>query len=236
MNCDPLARWYRWLEYAGIGRALERRRFEFLPEVGDARRVLILGEGDGRFLAAFLRVNGHAEIDVVDNSAEMLAAACRRAGQSLDMDAVARRVRFHHADARAWPLPVAVRYDLIVTHFFLDCFGDEEVEELVRRCAESAAQGCRWLVSEFRQPARGLAAWRARVWIGGLYRLFGWATGLRVRRLPNHASPLERNGFRLTRRVVTNLGLLTSEQWTHAGFFAFDAPADAPLHSRTPKS
>ena len=220
-----------------MGRALERRRSEFLPDTVSARRILILGEGDGRFLTALLRVNGQAEIDVVDNSAKMLSVARRRVCASLGSENVARQVRFHHADARTWPSPTDVKYDLIVTHFFLDCFGDEELDALVQRCAGAAADGCRWLLSEFRQPAHGFPAWRARVWIGALYRLFGWTTGLGVRRLPAYGASLERHGFRRVRAVVGEMGLLTSELWRReTDFFAFDAPADAPLHSRTPKS
>ena len=43
MNCDRIARWYRWFEYAGFGRGLERRRQAFLNDIADARRVLALG-------------------------------------------------------------------------------------------------------------------------------------------------------------------------------------------------
>jgi len=43
MNWDSIARWYRWLEYLGFGRALEDRREAFLSDVADARRVLALG-------------------------------------------------------------------------------------------------------------------------------------------------------------------------------------------------
>jgi len=58
MNCDGIARWYRALEYLVFGRALERRRFEYLNDMADARHVLILGDGDGRFTAEFVRRNG----------------------------------------------------------------------------------------------------------------------------------------------------------------------------------
>ena len=190
-----------------MGRALERRRFEFLPDMASAQRVLILGEGDGRFLQA---------------------AAKRRAG--------ADQVSFHHADARSWPPPIDVSYDLVITHFFLDCFDDEDLETLVPRLVVACSGECRWIVSEFRQPVRGMAAWRARLWIGGLYRLFGLVTDLSVRTLPNYGAILEKNGFERTKAVVTEAGLLTSEVWERRAIFAFDAPAGAPLHSRTPKS
>src|SRR5215467_13731897 len=111
MNCDGIARWYRWLEYAGFGRALERRREAFVREVADARRVLVLGDGDGRGLAALLRANPRATVDSIDLSAGMLRLARRRIGDG--------QVALHHADARTAPLRES-EYDLIVTHFFLD--------------------------------------------------------------------------------------------------------------------
>ena len=117
MNCDRIARWYRWFEYAGFGRALERRREAFLSDVADARRVLALGDGDGRALAALLAAAPHACVDYVDVSARMLELArdarWHRAGH------LSLRRRAHHAAA-------AAEYDLIVTHFFLDCFDETD--------------------------------------------------------------------------------------------------------------
>lgn len=196
------------MEYAAMGSSLERCRFKFLPEMATARRVLILGEGDGRFLNAFLSTNHQAEIDVVDNSGKMIAFAERRTRSN-----GGPRVRFHQVDARSWLPPDGANYDLIVTHFFLDCFSDEELAPMMRRFGKAAAAECRWAISEFRQPAHGLFAWRARLWIGALYRLFGWITGLRVRQLPDHRGALEKNGFRRARSVVTDWGLLTAELW-----------------------
>ena len=55
MNIDRLARWYRWIEYASFGRALERRRFAFLDRLATAHDILVLGEGDGRISSSCLR-------------------------------------------------------------------------------------------------------------------------------------------------------------------------------------
>jgi len=126
MNCNAIARWYRWMEYIGFGRALERRRFAFLSDVVDAKRVLVLGEGDGRFLAKIgapckTRKNTVKPpcftVDYVDLSGNMLDLARSRAGTEY--------VTYHHADALKIPLP-AGHYDLIVTHFFLDCLNEKD--------------------------------------------------------------------------------------------------------------
>lgn len=201
MNCDPIARWYRWLEYIGFGRALERRREAFLHDVADARRALVLGEGDGRFLARLVpemfRTPG-AAIDYIDLSARMLKLARERAGD---------RVNYIHGDALTLPLPPA-EYDLIVTHFFLDCLDESEAAALVDRIAVAAAPNARWLISEFRAEN-----WWSRPVIAALYLFFRITTGLKTRRLIDHHLWLQQHGFTLEKSERSRAGLLVSELW-----------------------
>ena len=198
MNCDPIAGAYRWFEYIGFGRALKRRREAFLNEVGDARRVLVLGDGDGRALAALLRANREATVDYVDLSARMLELARGRAGSE--------RVIYHRADALTIPLAQG-EYDLIVTHFFLDCFEESDLRQLTERIVRAAGPRARWLVSEFRKPG---------ILVGLLYLFFRITTGLKTRRLVDHHAFLRRCGFRLSRAESAWFGHLSSELWTRA--------------------
>jgi len=200
LNCDPIARWYRWLEYAGFGGALQRRRTAFLRDVADARRVLLLGEGDGRFLVELVRQNRGASIDYVDLSRRMLERA-RRAGDG---------VNYRQGDALTIPLPES-EYDLIVTHFFLDCFEPAELTRLIGRAARAARPDARWLVSEFREPS----AW-ARAVVRMLYWFFRVTTGLKTSRLSDHRPLLAECGFRLIREERARAGLLVSELWSRA--------------------
>jgi len=206
MNCDPIARWYRFFEYGAFGRELERRRFAFIAETAHCKHALMLGEGDGRFLERFLDQNPDATLDYVDSSAGMLSLARPRAGVHQ------ARVSFHHADVLAWT-PLRDNYDLIVTHFFLDCFSQHDLAILIRAIAGHASQA-KWIVSDFRQPRRGLAAVRAACWLKLLYSFFGITTGLKTRALPDHRTILAANGFRLERAIESEAGLLTSELWT----------------------
>lgn len=195
MNCDRIARSYRWLEYAGFGRALEHRREAFLSEVANARRVLVLGDGDGRALAALLAAAPQARIDYVDLSARMLQLARGRAGDL--------RVAYRQDDARTTPLPAA-EYDLIVTHFFLDCFDAADQAHLIARITSAATPQARWLVSEFR---------RSGFLVRALYLFFRAATGLKTRRLVDHHPLFQRYGFRSARSESAWRGLLASELW-----------------------
>lgn len=194
------------MEYLTFGRELERRRFRYLPAAAKARKALVVADGDGRFLARLARANPASEIDYVDLSARMLALARTRAGA---------RVRYRQADARTCPLPPAA-YDLLATHFFFDFFGEAELDRLIPHLAQSAAPGAIWLISEFRQPARGFPALWARLWLGTLYWFFGWTTGLENQKLADHHPHLRACGFDLQSQEVTRWGLLASELWVRA--------------------
>ena len=145
MNCDSIARWYRWLEYGAFGGELQRRRVAFLGEMAPAQTALVLGDGDGRFLAELLRAIPSVQVDAVDASAAMIALARERTGSG--------RVRFHCEDARELPFAPGA-YNLLVTHFFLDCFSDAELAGLIPRLAAASTAEARWVVSEF-TPCRG---------------------------------------------------------------------------------
>lgn len=205
MHVGRLAPWYRWIEYAAYGRALERRRFAFLRRLAGARRVLILGEGDGRTIARLLKVAPRAEFDVVEVSAEMIALARGRVGDS-------GRVYFQQCDARTHGLPAGA-YDGIVTNFFLDCFTDEELTPLVRKLAEALAPEGVWIVGEFAIPAGGWRRLHARVWIWTMYRFFGITTGLRARRLPAIERLMREAGMMRAQQESERAGLMVSEIW-----------------------
>jgi SAM-dependent methyltransferase len=220
VSFDRLARPYRWLEYLSFGRALERCRFALLPELGGARRVLLYGDGDGRFLARLLRayagLETGLEVDAVDSSRAMLRIAEAR----LTPDARVR-VRFHHQDAlRFMPSPSSdpgelsgAGYDLVITHFFFDCFHRDELHQLLDRIRPHLAPHARWLVSEFAIPQRALPALAARAVVGLLYTAFRLLTGLRANHLPDYAAVLEGHGFLLSRRTILLGGLLHCELW-----------------------
>ena len=120
-----------------------------------------------------------------------------------------------HADALECDLAAfpEAPFDLVVTHFFLDCFNETELASLVARVNAVAEKTAVWVVSDFaipqRTPARLLGKWIVR----GLYLAFGLLTGLGARRLPDHARVLREAGWMLADRRELLLGLLVSEAW-----------------------
>lgn len=212
VNFDRVARPYRWLEYMSFGPWLARCRSAQLTHLTTARHALLLGDGDGRFLARLLAANPTLTADVVDSSYAMLTLLARR----LHSSEFHQRVRLHHADALNWnptgsPTP---SYDLIVSHFFLDCFFPNELEQLFDSVLPHALPEAHWVISEFAIPHNPFAAWFARGIISGLYQAFGWLTGLRVRALPDYAASLHRRGLTLSQDQSYLAGLLRSQLWT----------------------
>lgn len=205
-NFNRLARLYRWMEYASFGPWLWWCRCAFAGELNRCRHGAILGDGDGRFTARLLAANPQIKIDAVDASHAMLRLLARRAGPNTD------RVQAHCADARAWR-PQAEDYDLVATHFFLDCLTTDEVCALAKKMRGAAAPGARWVVSEFAEPASWYGRAIARLIVRLLYEAFGVLTGLRVRALPDYHRALREAGFALEKRRAWLGGLLVSELW-----------------------
>jgi len=137
----------------------------------------------------------------------MLEALVYRAGPD------AARVRAFHADVRKWQ-PDNPPYDLIVSHFFLDCLTTAEVQLLAANLARTVSPGSQWIVSEFAIPTNGFGRLVARPAVWALYRAFGWLTGLEVRSLPDHSLALRQAGFILQKRKQCLGGLLISELWS----------------------
>jgi ubiquinone/menaquinone biosynthesis C-methylase UbiE len=210
MSCDGIAPHYQQLEYLCFGKSLEQQRFAFLDQTRASRRALVCGGGDGRFLARLLHSNPVVEVDFVDLSQRMAAIAERRV---MGMGArFSRRVRFHVGDIRTFEA-VRQRYDLITTHFFLDCFSDREIDSIVSRLAAAARPGAQWIISDFRVAQEALGAIWTYAIVRGLYVAFRVTTGLRVSRLPEYKSSLLAHGFHCRMEQRGFAGLLYSSLW-----------------------
>jgi len=213
MSFDVLAPHYRWMEFVSAGEKLQRCRTAFLDRVVGANRILILGEGNGRFLLECRRKLPDAKITVVDASAQMLARARKRL-ERRGIDA--GRIDFVRGDALAWT-PEAGAFDLIVTHFFLDCFRADQLEPLIVRLARAGAPRANWLLSDFQSAPAGLARFRSKLILWLMYRFFEAVTRLPASALTPPDVFIERHGFKLREREVFDWGLLHSDRWQLAG-------------------
>ena len=212
---DRVARLYRVLEYLSFGPMLERCRFHHLPALSaaDCSRALILGDGDGRFLARLLAACPELSAQAVDASPAMLRLLRSRSAQH----GTEHRLTTLCADVRSFA-PSACGYDLVATHFFLDCLTESETGSLIRRLLPHLSPEARWVVSEFQIPSG--SRWRAafaRALITSLYAAFRLLTGLRTRRIPPWRTLLARSGFTCEASQSFLGGLLLTEIWRSPG-------------------
>jgi SAM-dependent methyltransferase len=209
-NFDRLARPYRWLEYLSFGTFLHRARTHFLPKLDNFRNALVLGDGDGRFTSALLSTNPRIHVHAIDISPRMLESLRRAAQPHED------RVITEVADLRRWQPQSRTRapYDLIATHFVLDCLTSDEIAILVRRLRPCLAGNAVWIVSDFAVPNTAFGQWIAQPLVAALYFAFGLLTGLETRHLPNHGVALTRAGWSLEIHRPYLNGLLISQLWT----------------------
>ena len=121
-------------------------------------------------------------------------------------------VRFIHADILEWPTPTE-QFDLIVTHFFLDCFPADQLAQILPRVTALAAPDARWLLADFRQPDSGWTRWRARIIIRSMYLFFQSATRLPASELAPVDPLLAQHGFALQHRRLHEWGLLHTDLW-----------------------
>jgi hypothetical protein len=85
-NFDILAPHYRWMEWILAGGKLQRCRAAFLDSIPPPRNALLIGEGNGRFLAALRGAYPEVRCLCVDASEPML----RQARAGLQASGIAR--------------------------------------------------------------------------------------------------------------------------------------------------
>jgi len=200
---DRVAWIYRWAEYVSLGPLLQRTRTHFLSQLSDRRSALVLGDGDGRFLAQLFRQNPEIHALAVDTSEAMLGLLRGRCPAA----------RLQTLRCSALDVTPSADTDLIVTHFFLDCLTQPEVDALARNIAAHTRPGALWLLSDFEVPQRSLITPLAKIYIRALYLAFGMLTGLRVRSLPDPQAALTNAGFTRVARHKKLFGVLYTEIW-----------------------
>jgi ubiquinone/menaquinone biosynthesis C-methylase UbiE len=142
----------------------------------------------------------------VDRSRRMIRQAQRQPHTS------PRRVEWIQADIRQLPI-ASDGFDLIVTHFALDCLTDPEIKSLAVQVQALCAPGAIWLISEFQEAGSFVRT----ALIKGMYLFFRVAAGLSVLSLPDYAGKLRQAGWRRALQKTSLRGFLTSEIWDQEG-------------------
>ena len=128
-----------------LGSTLKRARTEFVAELQPASRILIVGGGNGQILIDVLKHQPSSSIDYLDIAPGMIASAKK----SLNKHHPEKVARVHFICANLMNHDLADQYDLIITQFFLDCFDEKPLDQIMLKLdSQLVAQG-QWLFCDF---------------------------------------------------------------------------------------
>jgi ubiquinone/menaquinone biosynthesis C-methylase UbiE len=198
VSFDSLAPLYRTLETIVFGSALQRARVALLDETRGCKAALLVGEGNGRFLAALIAAQRDIRITCVEQSSKMIELA--RASLS-------NSNRVHFIQANVLAVEMGTVHDLIVTNFFLDCFNDEQLAKVIAKLAAIATDDAKWIVTDF------TAAWQGKPLVAIMYLFFRIVAGISGSHLPDYAPVLAQHGFQCVTARSFFAGIVRTEMW-----------------------
>ena len=205
---DKLAPWYHFLETISFGNQLQQCRISQIAELKEVKNVLILGDGNGRFLESLLKSNCNAEIESLDISSNMIGLANARITPLPNNS----QVVFIHTDVFDWNFPKC-KYDLVVTNFFLDCFTYSELTNLLEKISLSLKPQGKLIYGDFNVPNSLLIKTLTSLLLYGMYLFFRIFTQISANSLHNPTSLLVEKKFILKNEKYYLLSFLKSQLW-----------------------
>jgi ubiquinone/menaquinone biosynthesis C-methylase UbiE len=212
VSFDLVAPHYRWIEAVTFGNALQRARTCWIGTLARPKRTLILGEGDGRFLCELVRAYPKIDVDCIDASEAMLQLAGARLRRTHPESF--SRVHFFREDILNWSPRKS--YDLLVTHFFLDCFPGRELEAIIAKLARAAKPGAVWLIADFTIPRKRVARAHARLWLRMMYTFFRATARIAAKELVDPIPHLDGYGFTRASENLSRGRMLRSDVYVAA--------------------
>ena len=212
MTFNRVANSYQWMEKIVFLNDLEKVRNFHVSLVRDAESILLLGDGDGRFLEKISEIGTDAQILSVDSSSEMIRLSQSKIHNTrLD-------VRHVCQDLQDFEFTKNFKPDLIFAHFFLDCFTENEVFLIVNRLSKSCPKSTKLVISDFFLPGKGS--------VSGIYRsiltyimirFFRLFCRISAKKLPNIPKIMRSTGWTCTSHKSLKDGFINSWVWEIEG-------------------
>ena len=201
-NFDLIARFYPALERCIFNSQLDDARLAFHDEPLQANRVLLVGEGNGRFLKWLLARKVAGSVTVVEKSPAMIRLAQSRVAGlgKVELDFNQTDFRLYHADQP---------FDCVVTHFFLDLFDPPAQQTLIKKLTELTTSHGTWINVDF-SPPRSFAA-RVLMWIQ--YAFFCLVSRIEARHCHDETATAGQNGWMVSESLSFENGLVLAKRY-----------------------
>src|SRR5688500_699824 len=155
---DWLAKYYDPLARLVFGNALQLSERHFLHLVPPGSTVLIVGGGTGRVLKHIFEHNPTCHVWFIEASRQMLS----RASRNLEAR-YAERVKFVYGTEAS--ISRGVKFDVIITNFYLDLYPDKELLDVCTILNEKLNEKGLWLASDFHEGGK----WWQRLMLSVMY-------------------------------------------------------------------
>ena len=192
MNTKPdfskLSPLYDFLGIMVFFGVLQRSQTVLLPKLSMPAKTLIIGGGTGKFLVYFLKFFQESEITYIDISPGMIKQARKKIIGLPGED----RVNFICGGIESIP---EMEFDFICTHYFLDCFEEQDLNRLFIQLKKRLKPDGIWHFTDFYLD--GNSPFLHRKLVGFLYWFFRLSCGLKVKKLADFKTMFNQNELKL---------------------------------------
>ena len=178
---DFLAPVYDLMARLVFGRAMIDSQLCFLDRIPHGAEVLILGGGTGWLLEKISDQHKSCKILYVDVSKEMVKKARLRKTED--------EVQFIQGTEK--DIPKDIKFDFIITNFYLDLFSDKNLVAVLERIREHTKTSSVWLVTDFIETT----LWH-RWMLKLMYLFFRIVCSIECSHLPKWKTALRANGWK----------------------------------------
>jgi len=201
-----IAKFYHVLEKCVFGGNLQKVRVMYTDDLAtllkqDAK-VLIVGDGDGRYTCELVNSRPDLRVDYVELSKGMMDEALR----NVEKCASEKNINWRNLDIREFP---GEGYDLVVTHFLLDCFDEKSLPIVIEELHHKLKNRGVWVCSDFDGE---VGCW-AKLLVRFMYLFFKVVARLETNRIVKPQPFFKKLEMKLEKREVLQQGFIYSELW-----------------------
>ena len=144
---DTIAKYYNFLEILAFGKILYGTRLYSLNRTSNPNNILLVGEGTGCFSKYLVKCYPESSITILDSSNRMIKII-----QGHNEISKVQNITISQQDY--FKYTPAIKYDLICTNFFLDCFKSSDVLKIVGKIKLMLNETGVWNDVDFTMPHR----------------------------------------------------------------------------------
>lgn len=169
---DKIAFIYDALASLVFGKKIKESQSHFLQKIPDHSIVLILGGGTGWILVELFKQKPNCEVFYIEASSKMIELAKRKINDSFP-------VHFIHGTEQ--DIPALVKFDVVITNFFLDMFPDSALKQVIEKIESSLSSTSIWIATDFVDNKKWMHSFLLKL----MYWFFQLACKIEAKKLPD---------------------------------------------------